>query len=240
MSKITLMGGLHVGLNRKEKVPVGDCEYSDTRYRRDLANESSQREITIKMLDEFWSHRCNLIPFIISMASCTIYVLMTLIFWVPDLSIQQANTVFPFSYFSDTRNSASSKTLRPSSSAWNLFLVQCFLSLEIEQPFVQICILETSDLFLTQLSFPFLINHHILYIQPLNCLKSTPFLCPHCHISNQGYRSLPQTIRRSSCGYCYSIATPTLPIHLPQVSKAIFFQWETDCIFLLKLIQWLP
>lgn len=96
------------------------------------------------------------------------------------------------------------------------------------KPFVEVCILETSGLFLTQLSFPFLINRHILYIQPLNCLKSTPFLHPHCHIPNQGYHSLSQTIRRSSCGYCYSTATPTLPIHLSQVSKAILFQWETD------------
>lgn len=48
MSKITLMGGLHVRLDRKFKVPFRDCEYSDTRYRSDLANESSQREITIK------------------------------------------------------------------------------------------------------------------------------------------------------------------------------------------------
>lgn len=54
------------------------------------------------------------------------------------------------------------------------------------KPFVQVCILETSDLFLTQLSFPFLIYRHILYIQPLNCLKSTLFLHPHCHIPNQG------------------------------------------------------
>lgn len=41
------MGGLHIGLNRTLKVPLGDCEYSHTQHRSYLANESPQRETTM-------------------------------------------------------------------------------------------------------------------------------------------------------------------------------------------------
>lgn len=47
MSRVTLMGGSRVGINRQFKVPVRDWEYSDTQYRSDLANESSQRKIVM-------------------------------------------------------------------------------------------------------------------------------------------------------------------------------------------------
>lgn len=101
-------------------------------------------------------------------------------------------------------------------------------------------ILETSDLFLTQLSFAFLINHHILYIQPLNCLKSTPFLHPHCHISNQGYHSPPETIRRSSCGYCYSIATLLSQSICPKSPKQSFFSAKLTAFFSLNSFNGFP
>lgn len=46
-SRVTLMGRSRVGLSRQFKVPVRDCEYSDTQHRSDLANEFSQRETTM-------------------------------------------------------------------------------------------------------------------------------------------------------------------------------------------------
>ena len=92
---------------------------------------------TIKMSDKFWPHRCNPMPvFVYRHFHGFVYYLCAddsnlLSSW-PEYPT--ANTVFPLCYLSDARSSASPETLSPWSSAWNLFLLQCFLSPGIEQP----------------------------------------------------------------------------------------------------------
>lgn len=99
-----------------------------------------------------------------------------------------ANTEFPLGCLSDTRNSAKSKDFEPLIFCLKSLPLQCLSG--VERPFTQLLTLETLDLFLPQLSFSFLINHQDLHIQPLKCLKSTPFLQPHCHSPNPGSHSL--------------------------------------------------
>lgn len=217
MSRVTLMGGSQVGTF---KSPVGHWEYSDIQYRGDLANKSSQRETTInartiKMFDELLVSQVQpdtgfcLQP--TTMASCTIFVLMTQLFWAPDLNIQHSISTPP-----SPRHAKLSKSrdFEPLISSFSSVLFP-----GIEQPFTQVLTLATLNSFLTQLGFPLLVNHQLLHIRPLNCIKSTPSCHPHCHSPNPGHHCLspkllqvPPTLS-SNC-YTYSPSVTNLQVNL--------------------------
>lgn len=137
-----------------------------------------------------------------------------------------ANTVFP-PVISQTLKTQQVQRQRPWCCAWNPFLLQCFLSPGIEWPFLQGCALESLDSFLSQLSFPFLINHRIFYVGPLSHLKPTSFSTATPW--PQATTLFPQTIVRS----CWlvtphsQLGSQTTHLKSPKPS----FSWETDWHF---------
>lgn len=151
--RVTLMGRSQVGLNRKLKyqleimstvaLHVGE----DT---SDLANKSSQRETTMPQPHKHvWAILVSQVQpntgFCLSsnsMASCTIYVLMTRFFWAPDLNIQLPTQRF-HSVISQTPETQWGQRFEPLIFCLKSLPPPVFLSPGIEQPFTQVLTLET-------------------------------------------------------------------------------------------------
>lgn len=147
MSRVTgkVMSGTHQEAETDIWVPLRDTTFN-------ITNKSSKRKTTSLELQE---HLVSLgltsaawygFLFIIHFHGFMHYICADdsniLSSW-PEWPI--ASTVFPLGWLSDTRNSASTKTLSPWSSAHNLLLLWCALSPGIAQSFTQEPILESLD-----------------------------------------------------------------------------------------------
>lgn len=147
-----------------------------------------------------------------------------------DSTILSSWPKYPTQYFHSSISQTCETQQVPKLWALDLFLIQCFLFPGIEQPITQVLTLETLDSFSTQLSFPLLVNHQFLHIQPLNCIRFIPFDIPTATVLIQNTTVSPQTIANSP--------TPvTQLLHLLSIchksSNQSFLLWKSD-IHLLK------